>query len=143
MTTMDETATTPDSALPDSNRVALPDGGWVVLKDSKSIRQKDRKVVMAAMDKANANTESGVLLGATSIQDRIASLVIADWSYAHDEPPLQIPSINLDALDELEIASYDAISALCEPYMDQLFPDFSAGNADNESRVGPTGTSVA
>lgn len=148
LTTDTDTAAT---TMPDANRVALPDGAWVVLKDAKLIRQKDRKKVMAAMDEANATT--GVMIAATSVQDRIASLVVADWSYRHTtEPtcprnadgaaePLELPSVRLDALDELEIAPYDAISKLCEPYMDELFPDFSPAGSDNEERTGPTGPS--
>lgn len=122
----------------------IGDAEWVLLKPAKAIRQKDRKQVMAAIDAANM--ETAAMMAATSVQDRIACLVIADWSFAHptdDTPPLWIPSVTLDALDELEIPYYDAISALCEPYMDTLFPDFTPDGADNENRVGPTGTSNA
>lgn len=140
-----------------TNRTTLPDDEWVVLKDVKSIRQKDRKVVMAAIDRANAD-DSGAMVGMLSIADRIAGLVVEAWSYTYLDPtdeeaaategreqhtvPLPIPRVKLDAMDELSIQGYDAISVLCQPYMDELFPDFTSEAADNESRQGPTGTSV-
>lgn len=79
-------------------KITLPSGATVTLKDLKELRIKDRKKVMKIADSA----EGGDLSRAMALGDALIAMMIEDWSF-----DLIIPSVKLEALDELDVIDYD------------------------------------
>lgn len=109
-------------------RLELPSGGWAVFRDPTSLRVKDRKKVLK-----NANKEEG-LMQALTIVDGLIAILVKEWSF--DMP---IPSIKIQALEELTMADYDAMAEEAGKAQDVLFPKLAEtpqSEADPDSPFG-------
>lgn len=123
---MTELASVPEGALP------LPDGGWVVLKESIDLRQRDRREFLDSLPDVTGLTRTQA--GYTTYAALVAYAVTA-WSYG------TLPSENLDVVDDLHVAVYDALTELVTPFQQAFFPDMSdtpAAVADKQSPTGPS-----
>jgi len=111
-----------------SNKITLPSGGTVTLRDPSEIKYKDRKRVIRASE-----SETGELSKALALGDALIAVMVEDWSFGI------IPSIKIEALEELTPADYDALVKATEKASEYLFPklqDNEANKADTESPLG-------
>lgn len=97
-------------------KITLPSGATVTLKDLKELRIKDRKKVMKIADSA----EGGDLSRAMALGDALIAMMIEDWSF-----DLIIPSVKLEALDELDVRDYDFLIEQTKEAQKALFPNLS------------------
>lgn len=93
-------------------KITLPSGATVTLKDPAELKVKDRKRVMKAAD-----TEGGETTRALALRDAIVALSVKEWSF-----DLLPPSVNVESLDELSMADYDALAEATEDIQNSLFP---------------------
>jgi len=85
----------------------------VKLRDPKTIKQKDRKLAFRTMSKEDEGVMRGVVL-----IDALIAILVEDWTL-----DLVIPSINIEILDELELADYDALQEEALAAQKVLFPN--------------------
>ena len=112
-----------------SNKVTLPSGVTVTLRDPKTIRHKDRKKLFSTLDAANEGEMSRIF----AMGDALMILLVEDWSL---EAP--IPSVNVESLDELEIADYDALVEHTKEIQKVLFPSLSDTPENQSDPKAPT-----
>jgi len=108
-----------------SKKITLPSGGTVTLRDPSEIRYKDRKKVIRASE-----SETGELSKALALGDALIAVMVEDWSFGI------IPSVKIEALDDLTPADYDALVKETGNASEYLFPKLNeteANKADAES----------
>jgi hypothetical protein len=98
-----------------SKQIKLPSGATATLKDPKTLKVKDRKRVLRASE-----VDGGDLSKAMALSDSLIAMLVEDWSF-----DLIIPSIKLEALDELDMADYDALVELTKEAQEVLFPSLA------------------
>ena len=114
-----------------SVRHELPSGGWVEIKEASELRAKDRKAVLRQI----ADPEEGHRMATVvSMTDLIAATVIIAWELPY-LPGADIPQIQLDNLDELEILDENAVQAAIEPLV-KLFSPQAPSPDDTENADG-------
>lgn len=96
----------------------LPSGGWVELKEAHELRAKDRKSVLRQVEDP---VEGHKMATAIGITDLVLAASIIAWEVPY-LPGVVIPSVNLESLDELEIADEDAIQKFVEPLVKIFMP---------------------
>ena len=116
--------------MSEKNRLELPSGGWAVFKDPKTLRVKDRKKVIR-----NANGQEG-LLQALSLIDGLIAILVEEWSFE-----MPIPSVKITALEELEMADYDAMAEEAGKAQKILFPQLAKTDATEADVDSPFGKS--
>jgi hypothetical protein len=107
-----------------TKKVTLPSGATVTLKDPSTLRVKDRKTIIKASEKGDGELSRALALG-----DAMVAILIDEWSF-----DLIIPSVQIESLDELTMADYDALVEHTKEAQKSLFP--SLGDTD-EARKDP------
>lgn len=88
----------------------LPSGGWVELRDASELKAKDRKRVMRNLGDPQ---EGHVMASVVDMTDGIIATMVTAWElpYLLDAP---LPSVQIDVLDELELADENVLQKLTE-----------------------------
>ena len=94
-------------------RINTPSGGWAEFRDVSTLRQKDRKAVLLATDAAG----DGMVAKGLAAVDGLLAMLITNWSYE-----LPLPAVKIEALDELTIPDYDALSDAADAARKELMP---------------------
>jgi hypothetical protein len=96
--------------------VTLPSGATVVIRDR--LKAKDKFAVQAAM-RLSTDVTTGLQESTGNVlnemRNALLKLVIERWSF---EVP--VPSVQADALDELDIDDYNALLDAVEPLMSKI-----------------------
>lgn len=98
-----------------SNKITLPSGATVTLKDPSTLKVKDRKRIFKTTE-----VEGGDLSKAMALNDNLIAILIEEWSF-----DLPIPTVNVESLDELGMADYDALIEASKSAQKVLFPSLS------------------
>lgn len=114
----------------DKNTIKLPSGGWARFKDPNTLRVKDRKKVLR-----NANDQEG-LLQAMSLIDGLIAILIEEWSFE-----MPIPSIKIQALEELTMPDYDTLAEEATKVQKVLFPKLTETDETKADVDSPFGNS--
>jgi hypothetical protein len=104
-------------------RLDLPSGGWVEFKDPHDVRAKEKRRVMRSL----TDPERAAVF-AMDVTEGIAAMLIVRWEIP-DCPNLPIPLDDLNMLDMLSIADYDAIIDATRPVIKLFFPDSTPDDA--------------
>lgn len=116
--------------MSEKKKIELPSGGWAIFKDPNTLRVKDRKKVLK-----NANDQEG-LMQAISLIDGLIAILVEEWSFE-----MPIPSVRIQALDELSMPDYDQLAEEAGKAQKFLFPKLNETDETKADVDSPFGNS--
>lgn len=117
-----------------SERITLPSGNWIELRDWRELRRGDKKKALSQVVDLDRQIEATY-----AVADQFLALLITNWSY----PGLQIPSADLNALDQVPFGDDQALMAAVQPAMRALMPAKAEPTEEQlEDAASPTGPSA-
>lgn len=87
----------------------LPSGATVELGAPDKLKAKHQRTVTRALSGGEDSRPGALIL---DLSDGVLGIIVQSWTLTGDDgKPLPIPSEDMDSLDELDIADYEALSS--------------------------------